>query len=214
LVPILVAPPPKNAKDPGREWYFPTKVGARWVYNWKLGPKGGEKELERTYVITDVADKGGAKIVTLAQEVKSGAGQPAGVKVYPLEKYLVSDDGLFLTEFVDRSVPARADSTFTKLDPPWALLKLPVKPDQSWEHRSLRGEHESKFLYRTVGREEIEVPAGKYKAVRVEEELVVLDNGKPLTITKKHWYAPGVGRVRFEQPQDVKELKSFSPGKE
>jgi len=70
-------------------------------------------------------------------------------------------------------------------------------------------------VVRTVGMiEDVEVPAGKFHAVRVESEEPV---GKELTQKTTTWYAPGVGWVKmvlqFGDAKEVKVLKSFAPGK-
>ena len=82
------------------------------------------------------------------------------------------------------------------------VLKSRLKPGDSWEvpDGGKRTVHEP---------EEIEVPAGKFKALRVVWEH---DGG---TLTS--WYAPGVGEVkRTIKRNDVetvyRSLKSFTPG--
>jgi hypothetical protein len=62
------------------------------------------------------------------------------------------------------------------------------------------------------GFEEVEVPAGKYRAVRVDTAAGMF-NGNP--VEAKAWYAPGIGLVKSEGSFGHKlVLKSFTPGKE
>jgi DUF3108-like len=71
-----------------------------------------------------------------------------------------------------------------------------------------------KVKFKAVGEEEVEVPAGRFKAVRVEQVEEV--RGRPTRA--EEWYAPGVGLVRRVSHQgairQVVELQSFTPGKE
>lgn len=66
----------------------------------------------------------------------------------------------------------------------------------------------------TTGGEEVEVPAGKFKAVRVEAEAGF---PAPFAVTRTtYWHAPGVGVVKtVEQIKGgdrVEVLKAFTPG--
>jgi hypothetical protein len=59
------------------------------------------------------------------------------------------------------------------------------------------------------GPEEVLVPAGKYRAIRVEYRGA--KDGKEETAT--FWYAAEVGLVKMVCAGAVQELKSFTPGK-
>ena len=63
--------------------------------------------------------------------------------------------------------------------------------------------------------EEVEVPAGKFTAIRVESEVSV---GSPIPLLRfklTEWYAPGVGLVkmigRYDNSVATRVLKSFTP---
>ena len=76
------------------------------------------------------------------------------------------------------------------------------------------GNPSSKFKYTTGKEEEVEVPAGKFKAIRVEMENVI--NGAVFRTT--YWHAPGAGMVKIvshdhKRGDRVQVLKSFTPGK-
>jgi hypothetical protein len=67
------------------------------------------------------------------------------------------------------------------------------------------------FTY-TVGKvEEVEVPAGKFQAIRVEEKTDVLLE------SATRWYAPGVGLVKavstLGKNEQIQVLKSYTCGK-
>lgn len=103
-------------------------------------------------------------------------------------KVWVSADGL--------RQPKNGDEAETE----W-VLKTRVRPGDSWEYGRVK---------RTVhGPDEIEVPAGKFRALRVSWET---ESGKHTS-----WYAPNVGELkRVTKRGDEKEittrlLKSFTP---
>jgi len=85
------------------------------------------------------------------------------------------------------------------LEKPSLLLKTPTKVGAKWEVGAARYEV-------TQEEEDIEVPAGKFKAVRVK-----LIDGAESTF----WFAPNVGVIKMASTQGpaVQVLKEFKPGK-
>ena len=99
------------------------------------------------------------------------------------------------------------------------MLKLPAKEGDSWSYESGGGDgpiaHKTTY---TVGKEEeVEVPAGKFKAIRVDKELKYDIGNGPTTIKTSSWYATKVGLIKsVTNPgatQTTMVLKSFTPGK-
>jgi hypothetical protein len=119
-----------------------------------------------THVVTSVEDKGGAKRVTAGWLKKNG-------EVKYLFTTKTSADGLYLVETFSRN-----------LDPPEVLLKLPHVAGNTWE-----GEV-GPDSFTAHGPEEVSVPAGTFKAIRVVE--------RRLQSTRTKWYAPGIGVVKDE----------------
>src|SRR5262249_27108126 len=78
-----------------------------------------------------------------------------------------------------------------KIEPPLCLLKYPVTEGQTWRAKStINGVG---FLtICTVGKwEQVEVPAGKFKAIKVRVEYE--ENAAPFSM--EHWFAADVGLV-------------------
>jgi len=172
-------------KDPTAGLYYPTQTGAKWVYD-----SDGK---EYTHVVTRVEDAGEGKVVSV--------GRADGDRVIPVRKVTVSDKGVFQSEDGDE-----------KLDPPFCYLKLPAKAGDTW---AANGVHQGKtFLHGTrsvAGVEDVEVPAGKFQAVRVEWKCT-MNSGQTYKVTV--WYAAGVGEVKSATDgKTVTVLKSFTPGK-
>ncbi len=84
-----------------------------------------------------------------------------------------------------------------------ALLKLPYKEGTTWTSEDVKPG--DKLTYTVVKQEEVEVPAGKYKAVGVD---VVLEELGGETKTSTYWYAAGIGLIKEER----NELFEFTPG--
>ena len=87
-----------------------------------------------------------------------------------------------------------------------AWLKLPAKAGEAWRVDALD-------LRYTTGEEEVvEVPAGRFKAVRVELRRVMDGD---VVYHNTDWYAPGVGVVkaisRDREGDRVTVLKAFIP---
>jgi len=166
LAATLAAPVPKAKAPP---LYFPTTVGATWVYE----RDGGEEA-----VTVSAVEKDGDDLV-----VTRTSADKRGIKYGTV---VVSADGL-------RQPRELADGKVG-----W-VLKTTVRDGDSWDVPD-GGK-------RTVhGPEEVEVPAGKYQALRVVWER----DGETVT----SWYAPDMGEVkrttkRGEEEVVFRALKSF-----
>ena len=193
LIPVITlgaAPIPKDAKKP--VLYFPTKVGAKWVYEFEDGT---------TYT----------EAVTKVQKGKDGgfrvtAGKVRDEVALALDLYEVSDKGLFLLE-----------AGKAAFDPPMSYINLSQKVGVKWENKStLLGDIVDHGTRRIVEIEKVEVPAGKFDAIRIENQPPATVGQKAEQVTHTYWYAPDVGLVKLSSTKkDVNRvLKSFTPGKD
>jgi hypothetical protein len=179
---VLVATPAVPApqlKDAGPAGYFPTTVGARWVYQ--------SGQVEQTEVVTDVRKDGEATIVAV------GSVGPDG-KVTPGDTVAIRPDGLFLLS-----------ETGQPYDPPVCLLRFPVKVGDRWEAETSRPDiGKVRFVREVKETKTRETPAGKFEAVRVESAVAL---GAAVPNTHSHWYAPGVGVVEIERTRTLKSFE-------
>jgi hypothetical protein len=159
--------------------YFPTKEGATRVYEVQ---EGGKVLMAYTDVVTKVEKKDATIRVTLTRDYTAGGFRDATT-------IAVSDEGLF-----------RVAVNGKELTKPILLLKTPPKVGTKWEV-------DAGAEYRVTKEEEVEVPAGKFKAVRVE-----LVGGESTTIL---WFAPAVGLIKMDGGggEQVTVLKEFKAGK-
>jgi len=167
--------------------YAATAVGSTLVY-----------EAFGTEIIESVVsseEKEGVTLVVIE-------GKRPGIAAANSNKIRVTTAGIFRVAVGDM-----------ELDPPYCLLQLPPKPGSKWEFEipGANGAAKTKGTSSIVGEEAVEVPAGKFKAIRVDSEFVGPD-GKASQSTA--WYAPGVGMVKTAYGSDrTITLKSFVLGK-
>jgi hypothetical protein len=94
---------------------------------------------------------------------------------------------------------------------PHRLLRLPAKEGDAWAEESRTDDDDPTTQYTTGKVEVVEVPAGKFTALRVE--AVLKADGGMVRIT--YWWAAGVGMVkkvaRGPGVDEVRVLKSFTP---
>lgn len=179
------APVPKGTEA---KLYYPTAVGAKRV----MTLTAGKHTSEDAETVSRVEVKDGVYRVTVDLHTD-------GHRTTPGYVYEVSADGL-----------GRRSSEEVKENTANPLLRLTVDVGESWVARQDGSEH-----YATLTRgkeEEIEVPAGKFTAIRVD---VVITRGKD-TNRVTQWYAAGVGLVMESAQRGeltiTRELKEFTPG--
>lgn len=190
--PLPAAPGPKDgAKE---ALYFPVTVGAKSVMEMTVSGTPMGPAMKSVVTVTKVDEKDGKFRVTVE---RASPGNPVAENlVLVLE---VSGRGLALVAAGGKD-----------LDKPVVLVKLPAKPGDTWTNEDPRA---GKVTV-TVGKEEdVEVPAGKYKALVVVSEMN--PGGRPAKTTS--WYAAGVGLVKsvttYNGFDTTDVLKSFTPGK-
>jgi hypothetical protein len=186
---VAAAPVPRESQKPH---FFPSRIGTTWVYQ-KVGG------FASSCTITHVEEKSdGARIVTIGWLDDDG-------EVQTKRRVLLSSQGLY-----------RLDVARGELDSPMCVLKLPLRPRQSWDfHKKGRKIPEARGTRTAFEPEEVEVPAGKYLAVRVEAKWKYTDEDeKDAPWRATEWFAPNIGVVKFvDSDGDEFLLKSFTLGK-
>ena len=180
------APRPKEGDKP--LLYLPTTVGDQRVL--QVDSKGGQV----IEWVKRVEKKGEMTVVYFGREQDGPA----------LYAYGASPDGVF-----------RISNGSFIYDPPYRLLKLPAKEGEKWESVSpaMGGAPKYVFKFTSGTEEEVEIPAGKFKAIRVEAE----EETNGLVTRTTYWFAVGLGaikiRTRYKDVERVQVMKSFTPGK-
>lgn len=186
LLSAAAAGDPKDTPKEKEPRYFPTAIGAKWVYS-------AGTASEYTEVVTAVEQKDGVAVVSVGRE--------AGGRVTPTAKYSVSPKGVFVESAGLEQAAA-----------PRCVFKLPHHPGDTWSGSPTGG---TSAVYTAGEKVEVEVPAGKFQAIRVDVDY---SRGGRVTARAAAWYAPGIGPVKTVSRADGGEttwvLKSFTPGKE
>lgn len=92
------------------------------------------------------------------------------------------------------------------------MLRCPVAVNDALPYRTSGpgGIANTEGTMKVLAAEEIDVPAGKFTAVRVEDEYAF--GGKKCR--ESHWFVRDVGIVKSDFGDRKEELKSFTPGKD
>jgi hypothetical protein len=166
--------------------YMPTKEGAKRVMETTfIGDAKKRPASELVETISKVEAKDGKYRVTVDRDFKGKVTSSV---------YEVSDKGL-----------SRLSVDGKDLTEPSHFLRLPAKKGDTWTA--------GKNSYTVGEMEEVEVPAGKFKAIPVTNDAEL--NGQKMKATA--WYAPGVGMVKTTTILGELEMKSvlktFTPAK-
>jgi len=192
LLPLIIAIPVAHSapklKDETNPYFFPTEVGSKRV----LVVRVAGLTYETQENVEAIERKGGSWVITLLCGGKEGS--------QILVRYCVSRTSV--SYFPD------CGNTGESSEPMCCFLRLPAKVGDSWECPSPYGGPERRCTYKTIGEEEVNVPAGKFKAVRVEGEEQFW--GTTYRVTR--WFAPGLGAVKtvtvWDDKEKVEELKA------
>lgn len=89
-------------------------------------------------------------------------------------------------------------------DEPHEWLRVPHVANNKWTTK----QNGTEFHYRTAGWEDLELPYGKVRALRVERL-----SGGAKEVSAVYYWAHGLGCVKWSNGHDGRELKSFTPAK-
>jgi hypothetical protein len=173
---LLAAPRPKAAPAP---IYYPSTVGDRRCLELVSAPQAGLASFEE---VVAVSEKDGLKTITMARQDRGDDTKHE----FTVE---ASADGVCIVAYGAKRLT----------DPDW-LVK--TQPEATWKVVGLDKPSRKKV----VGEEEIETPAGKFKAIRVVTEY---PTGVPVAT---EWFAPGRGLVQQVYGERVAQLTSFTRG--
>jgi hypothetical protein len=163
--------------------YFPLQAGTKWTYRFD-----GMKVLVQVSHLAPA----GAMAYALLETFADGT-------VLSREQVAVAEDGVY-----------RCTLGGEKYDPPVCILKAPPQTAAKWTFESkFHGETQKGMA--TQDQAEVTVPAGKYKAVRVQS----LYKSDEQDVAVTCWYAAGVGLVkqvlRTGAAELTLELEQFEP---
>jgi len=182
--------------DTASEAFFPWAKGASWVYDtfnkkknehfdMKVVMEGPWKEQDESGMIMTQKDKRG----TMRQFLTK------------------TDKGIFIKKLgLSKSLTPEVNTQFTPSVP---SVIFPLSPGTKvhWEGRLKVAWVDKPIIFdgEVVGWDDIAVPAGKFHCIKLHYHEKRGDD----VIDENAWYAEGVGQVKYDGGQYVKELKSY-----
>ena len=183
---------PKTSAD-----YFPLRVGDSWTYRNTADPS------EYTLKVLGEEKQADGSTRYLVEKL-------AGPKDSPVKIHLWFSKANGWVLLHGERYPEH-EGLEAKYEPPKQYLPSPPAPEAKWEwsgkdYTQTPMSEES----RVVGSEEITVPAGKFRAMKVVSQVT----GSSAPVTKTYWYADGIGLVKTtSEAGDIKygsELADYS----
>lgn len=176
---------------PGQN-YYPLKAGTKWIY---AGDVSGQK-ITLTNQIAKIENIDGQKLARLETLNAQGG-------VVAAEHLGATEKGVF-----------RHRIQGIESDPPFCILKYPVKPGDSWSVDSKVGNDVISGKC-SVEKDEVSVPAGKYTAMKVTVKAEVVPSGQK--VDNVIWLVDGIGIVKQKTdlgPVTISlELEKYEAGK-
>jgi hypothetical protein len=169
---LLLAALPGMAQEaaPKAHDYYPLKAGSKWSYQVDFG--NGQKAAV-VYQVTKIEDVNGKPQAVVEQLING--------EVRATEYVGVDTGGVYKYRY-----------NGVELSPPVCLLRFPIKSGSTWETETKTGTQQITIKAEAGGEEEVQVPAGKYKAVSVKIKTKV----KTSEVNTTYWFAPDVGIIR------------------
>ena len=185
--------------------YFPLGKGHKWVYKTDYD--------EDTLIVHEVtATEKVGETECFILETRAVNEKEERNRVLRKEWLGVSEEGVKIHQMLRGRSQMDVETPFFK-------LKRDLKKDDEWVGEAKASENPAKHHYRVEREEEVQVPAGTFKAVKV---AVKIESGTRNVAEGHEWYARNVGLVKSEMTLKfggsdsttiVSELKEFKPGK-
>jgi hypothetical protein len=160
--------PDKGTKET-KDNYYPLQVGNEWHY--QLSVMGITKNMVTR--IAKIENIDGKSLARLEAEVD-------GMAAATSEHLTQTDKGIF-----------RHRNNGMEIDPPICLLRFPAKAGDKWDGKVMVGKEKANYKCETT-EEEVQVAAGKFKALKVGVHLEA--NGQK--VDTSYWFAKDVGFVK------------------
>jgi hypothetical protein len=179
----------EKKKAPPPPNYYPLQVGNEWNFRVTVGGNS-------VNAISRIA-----KIETIDGKPLARLEASLNGNIVATEHLRVTPEGVF-----------RYRNNGQEIVPPICLLKFPAKSNSKWDGNIKVGAEQGKYFCEAK-EANVEVPAGKFKALHVAIRLET----KGQTVTTAYWFVPNVGFVR--QTVDaggmsiLMELEKYTPGK-
>jgi hypothetical protein len=179
--------------------FFPWATGTAWVYD--TLDKTNSEHFEMKVVMQGPWEEGGSSGMIMAQKDKRGTMR---------EFQLKNENGIFIQKLgLSKAYTPEVTTRFT---PPVPRVIFPLVPGTKvhWQGQLKVAWVNKPIIFdgEVLGWEDISVPAGKFHCIKLHYHEKRGDD----IIDEDAWYAEGVGQVKYDGGQYVKELKSYKIG--
>jgi hypothetical protein len=168
---------------------IPTAPGTTWRYNMT-------QEVSAGLNVPDVKPDPDGKFRTTVVYRLEGTEKVDGKELLKFEMHragVVTNTDLVTVD--ERGVLCWArinvDGEFVKFNPPQPMIATPLKRGARWNFDGRAGELEVHQQYEVTGEQDVQVPAGKFRAFRIHSKQT-----SPSSMTIDRWFAPGTGIVK------------------
>ncbi|HZE96052.1 MAG TPA: hypothetical protein VE981_03410 [Planctomycetota bacterium] len=188
---------------PAGDTYYPLAKGNKWVYSTDFAE---DAELIHEVIGTEKVGDVDCFVVEHKTVVPS-----LGPRMMRKEWLAPDGDGVMMRKV------SRGKSEM-EVVAPFFKIKHVLRKDDEWKGQAKAEENPPVYDFRVEGEEDVEVPAGKYKAVKVH---VRIESGTRHSAEGTEWYAKNVGIVKIEMTiraageefTMISELKRFEQAK-
>ena len=189
-------PPAPASPAPAASVAMPTwVVGDRWVYDWTSGRESGTKTIE----VVELREVNKVRYYI----VRVGASERPGD----------SDAEHYYTEALAWAAAVRGGKVETRMVPAQPWFAWPLVPSKRWTHQGRFEQREGVTTHNdrftVVGAEPVEVPAGRYQAVKVTRDTDRRDGDEYWYASAVRWYARWLGRRGDSQFEEL--LREYRP---
>lgn len=199
---LVVALPGQAASTAG-DTYYPLAKGTKWTYTTDYGA-----DTVLVHEVTGTEKIGDTECFIVEHKT---VGPELGTRLMRKEWLASDEDGVKIHKVSRGKSELEVEKAFFKIK--HVLLK-----NDEWKGAAKAEDNPPHYNYIVLGTEDVEVPAGKYKATKVQ---VRIESGTRHSAEGTEWYAKNVGIVKVEMTikaggEDftmVSELKKFEPGK-
>ena len=189
------------------ETHLPLGKGAKWTYGTDYDP-----DTDIIHEVTGTEKVGDVECFVVEHRSEFNVGKPDERIRILRKEWLARGEGGVRIHQVQRG------SSVMEVPVPFFKLKEPLKKGDEWKGEAKASTNSPTYHVVVEDREDVEVPAGKYKAWKL---MFKIESGTRHRAEGFEWYAPGVGIVKIDMTISasgetfplVSELKKYQPGK-
>jgi len=182
-LPLVVASAPAPAaaeRSCLEDTYYPLGKGYKWVYSTDYAD-----DTELIHEVTGTEKVGDVECFIVEHKT---VGPTLGTRMIRKEWLAAGADGVW----IHKLQRGRSELEVAK---PFYKVKQSMHKDEEWKGEAQASENPPQYSTRVEEEVDLEVPAGKYKAVKIH---IKVDSGNGHSAEGTEWYSKNVGMVKSE----------------